>query len=228
MPSQLEMFKRACYAFPKVKIWWQKLAWPDPENSAVLLTKILEDICSCVLSYSNLIREKVKLIFHQHENSTRVFITEHVRTFIWELNWWRLTQNLYVVLLYYILQFLYLIIRSGCDFPLLPQICIGLNNIERVRTEMVNLPTQFGFHELLQKIRTSDNGGSAAAQLEATVERLIINAADNMEAKVNEFIDAMLDKVSWTASLAVGRIPHQLDLNSCSHSLHPILVCKCT
>lgn len=61
---------------------------------------------------------------------------------------------------------------------------------------MVKLPTQFGFQDLLQKIRATDNGDSAAAQLEATVDRLISNAAENMEAKVNEFIDTVLDKVS--------------------------------
>ncbi|KAG0727778.1 Protein unc-13 4B [Chionoecetes opilio] len=153
--------------FIDVKIWWQKLAWPDPENSAVVLTKILEDICSSVLTYSNLIREKVEHIFHQHENSTRVFITQQART-------------------------------------LFREICIGLNNIERVRTELVNLPTQFGFHELLQKIRESDNGDAAAAQLEPTVDRLIANATENMEAKVTEFIDTVVEKMQPTLERAVN------------------------
>lgn len=63
--------------------------------------------------------------------------------------------------------------------------------------EMVNLPTQFGFQELLQKIRAAGSGDSAAAQLEATVDRLINNAVENMEAKVNEFIDTVMEKVSW-------------------------------
>lgn len=67
---------------------------------------------------------------------------------------------------------------------------------------MVKLPTQFGFNELLQKIRESDSGGeSAASQLDATVDRLIVNAAENTEAKVNEFIDTMLEKVSRMTSL---------------------------
>lgn len=61
-----------------MKIWWQKLSWPDPENGAVVLTKILEDVCSCVITYSNLIREKVQQIFHAQENVTRAFITEQV------------------------------------------------------------------------------------------------------------------------------------------------------
>lgn len=81
------------------------------------------------------------------------------------------------------------------DVGFSPQICVGLNNIERVRTEMVNLPTQFGFQDLLQKIRAAGNGDSAAAQLEATVDRLIVNAAENMEQKVTEFIDTVLEKV---------------------------------
>lgn len=62
---------------------------------------------------------------------------------------------------------------------------------------MVKLTTQFGFNELLQKIRESDSGGeSAADQLNATVDRLIANAAENTEAKLNEFINTVLDKVS--------------------------------
>lgn len=146
--------------FNDVKIWWQKLAWPDPEQNAVWLTKILEDICSCVIIYSNLIREKVECIFHQHEKLMRVFITE--------------------------------------------QICVGLNNIERVRTEMVNLPTQFGFQELLQKIRASGSGDSAASQLEATVDRVIVNEAENMEAKVYEFIDTVLEKMRPTLERGVN------------------------
>ncbi|XP_050706717.1 protein unc-13 homolog 4B-like isoform X3 [Eriocheir sinensis] len=146
--------------FNEVKIWWQKLAWPDPENSAVVLTKILEDICSCVISYSNLIQAKVEGIFKEQENITRVFITE--------------------------------------------QICVGLNNIERVRMEMVNLPTQFGFQELLLKIRAVGSGDSAAAQLEATVDRLIVNAVENMEGKVNEFINTVLEKMKPTLERAVN------------------------
>lgn len=76
-----------------------------------------------------------------------------------------------------------------------------MNNIERVRMEMVNLPTQFGFQELLQKIRAAGSGDSAADQLKDTVDRLIVNAVENMEGKVNEFIDTVLEKVRWPTSL---------------------------
>lgn len=67
--------------------------------------------------------------------------------------------------------------------------------------EMVNLPTQFGFQELLQKIRAAGSGDSAADQLKDTVDRLIVNAVENMEGKVNEFIDTVLEKVRCVTSL---------------------------
>lgn len=60
---------------------------------------------------------------------------------------------------------------------------------------MVNMPTQFGFQDLFQKIRAAGKGDSAAAQLDATVNRIILNAADDMETKVDEFIGTVMEKV---------------------------------
>ncbi|KAK4314913.1 hypothetical protein Pmani_013827 [Petrolisthes manimaculis] len=147
--------------FLDVKNWWVKLAWPDPENSAVLLTKILEDVCSCGTQYSDLVREKVQLKFHQ-ENSSRVFITK--------------------------------------------QICVGLNSIERVREELTKLPEHFEFERLLEEVRQGESGSGAVAarQLEATVERLIFSAAENMESKVNEFVETVIGKMQITLENAVN------------------------
>nr|XP_045609144.1 uncharacterized protein LOC123764950 isoform X2 [Procambarus clarkii] len=146
--------------FHDVKIWWLKLAWPDPENSAVLLAKILEDICSCGTTYSDLLRNKVDTMLFRQDNSSRVFFTS--------------------------------------------QICVGLNNIERVRQELTGLPGHFGFDAQLEEIRSSGSGNGAAAQLEATVERLIFSAAENMEAKVNEFIETVIDKMRPTLEKAAN------------------------
>lgn len=70
----------------QVKIWWLKLAWPDPENSTVLLAKILEDVCSCATNYSDLLRDKVDSMFWQTENSDQLFITERVSLILYFSN----------------------------------------------------------------------------------------------------------------------------------------------
>ncbi|XP_042236153.1 uncharacterized protein LOC121875623 isoform X2 [Homarus americanus] len=147
--------------FHDVKIWWLKLAWPDPENSAVLLAKILEDICSCGTYYSDLLRDKVDRMFCRQDNSSSVFITR--------------------------------------------QICVGLNNIERVRRELTGLPGHFGFDVLLEDVRVTGSGIGAATQLESTVERLIYNAADNMENKVNEFIETVIENIRPTLRRTVNQ-----------------------
>ncbi|XP_071540084.1 uncharacterized protein [Panulirus ornatus] len=146
--------------FHDIKIWWLKLAWPDPENTAVLLAKILEDICSCGTTYSDLLTDKVDSMFRRQENSNRVFITK--------------------------------------------QICVGLNNIERVRRELTRLPAHFGFDDLLLEIKNSGSGNGAASQLESTVKRLIFSAAENMEAKVNAFIETVIEKMRPTLDNAVN------------------------
>ncbi|KAK8747187.1 hypothetical protein OTU49_016671, partial [Cherax quadricarinatus] len=146
--------------FHGVKVWWLKLAWPDPENSALLLAKMLEDICSCGITYSDLLRNKVDSMYCRQDNSSRIFIT--------------------------------------------PQICIGLNNIERVRRELTGLPSHFGFDSLLEDIKNTGSGNGAAAQLESTVERLIFNAAENMETKVNEFIETVIERMRPTLDKAVN------------------------
>ncbi|XP_069984908.1 uncharacterized protein [Penaeus vannamei] len=145
--------------FHDVKIWWLKLAWPDPENSAVLLAKILEDVCCCATTYSDLLRDKVDSMFWQTENSDQLFITE--------------------------------------------RICVGLNNIERVRRELTGLPSHFGFEALLEDVRSAGSGSAAASQLKETVERLISSATENMEGKVNEFIEAVMEKMKPTLEKAV-------------------------
>ncbi|XP_042873694.1 uncharacterized protein LOC122254194 [Penaeus japonicus] len=145
--------------FHDVKIWWLKLAWPDPENSTVLLAKILEDVCSCATNYSDLLRDKVDSMFWQTENSDQLFITE--------------------------------------------RICVGLNNIERVRRELTGLPSHFGFEALLEDVRSIGSGSAAALQLKDTVERLISSATENMEGKVNEFIEAVMEKMKPTLEKAV-------------------------
>lgn len=76
-----------------------------------------------------------------------------------------------------------------------PQICVGLNNIERVRRELTGLPSHFGFEALLEDVRSAGSGSAAASQLKETVERLISSATENMEGKVNEFIEAVMEKV---------------------------------
>lgn len=73
---------------------------------------------------------------------------------------------------------------------------MGLNNIERVRRELTGLPAHFGFDALLDEIKNSGSGDGAASQLGSTVERLIFSAAENMEAKVNAFIETVIEKVS--------------------------------
>lgn len=73
---------------------------------------------------------------------------------------------------------------------------MGLNNIERVRRELMDLPDHFGFADVLEDVKVSGSGNEAANQLKATVERLIFNAAENMEGKVNEFIETVIDRVS--------------------------------
>ncbi|XP_068248829.1 protein unc-13 homolog 4B-like [Palaemon carinicauda] len=145
--------------FHDVKIWWLKLMWPDPEHSAVLLARILEDICSCATTYSDLLRAKVDKMFQGQANTDRIFITK--------------------------------------------QICVGLNNIERVRRELTGLPGHFGFDATLDEIRKSINGEGSASQLEATVERLIVSATENMEAKVNEFIEAVIYRFKPTLDRAL-------------------------
>ncbi|KAK7085594.1 hypothetical protein SK128_023661, partial [Halocaridina rubra] len=145
--------------FHDVKIWWLKLSWPDPEHSAVLLAKILEDVCSCGTNYCDLLREKVDTMFHRQTNTSRVYITQ--------------------------------------------QICIGLNNIERIRRELTGLPGHFGFDTTLEKIRRSGSP-DAASQLEATVERLIMSATENMETKVNEFIETVIHKMKPSLERALN------------------------
>lgn len=59
------------------------------------------------------------------------------------------------------------------------------------------MPVHFGFEKLLEEVRQCESGSGAVAarQLEATVERLIFSAAENMESKVNEFVETVIDKV---------------------------------
>ena len=85
------------------------------------------------------------------------------------------------------------------------QICVGLNNIERVRSELVRLPALFHVDDLLYNISTRGYGGDeASGQIKATVEKLISSATENMEAKVVEFTETVVNKVSnLTCSLLV-------------------------
>lgn len=59
------------------------------------------------------------------------------------------------------------------------------------------MPVHFGFEKLLEEVRQGESGSGvvAARQLETTVERLIFSAAENMESKVNEFVETVIDKV---------------------------------
>ncbi|XP_076028959.1 uncharacterized protein LOC143017862 isoform X3 [Oratosquilla oratoria] len=159
--------------FHDVKIWWQKLDWPDLENRGILLTKILEDVCSCGTIYSDLLIFKVHSLFRTQADSDRISITkQHAK---------KKREKIYVS----------------------RQICTGLNNIERVRNELTCLPSHFGQEDLLERLRQLPNGEVAAGQHEATVNALIVHAAENMEAKVVEFIETVISKLRLTLEKAV-------------------------
>ncbi|KAF2354555.1 C2 domain [Trinorchestia longiramus] len=143
----------------QVRNWWLELAWPDPQNSGVLLGKILEDLCSSATYYCDLLRHKVDSIYGAQQSEGKVFITK--------------------------------------------QICIGLNNIERVKDEVAKLPDYFRVSDLLDTIakgspesQNKDGDLAAAEQFKGTFQRLISSSLDNMETKVTEFVDAVVDKVS--------------------------------
>ncbi|XP_018028039.2 protein unc-13 homolog 4B [Hyalella azteca] len=149
----------AVTVFLGVRNWWLELAWPDPQNSGVLLGKILEDLCCCATYYCDLLRHKVDSIYVAQQGEGKVFITK--------------------------------------------QICIGLNNIERVRDEVAKLPEVFRVSDLLETISkgtpdstNSEANRAAAEQFKGTFQRLISSAMENMETKLTEFVDSVVDKVS--------------------------------
>lgn len=80
------------------------------------------------------------------------------------------------------------------SFP--PQICTGLNNIERVRDELTRLPEVFGVRTLIEKVRSSQTGGEdASTRFSNTVKSLVEHSSEDMEGKVVEFIEAVIEKV---------------------------------
>ncbi|CAL4066916.1 unnamed protein product, partial [Meganyctiphanes norvegica] len=144
--------------FHDVKNWWAKLDWPDAENSGMLLSKILDDICSCSTNYSDLLQDKVDTMF-QRQGSSQLNISQ--------------------------------------------EICVGLNNIEKVRRELTSLPELFGLEIVVEKIRIKTGEDNASNQLEATVHRIIQSSAENMEAKIQEFMELVLEKITPTLERAV-------------------------
>jgi hypothetical protein len=90
------------------------------------------------------------------------------------------------------------------------QICIGLNNIERVREEVAKLPEVFRVSDLLETISkgtpdstNSEANRAAAEQFKGTFQRLISSAMENMETKLTEFVDSVVDKVSVECELKI-------------------------
>lgn len=45
--------------FYQIKVFWQQLAWPDPEGSYSFVAKIIDDICRCSVYYSDKMGFKV-------------------------------------------------------------------------------------------------------------------------------------------------------------------------
>lgn len=39
--------------FYQIKVFWQQLAWPDPEGSYSFVAKIVDDICRCSVYYAD-------------------------------------------------------------------------------------------------------------------------------------------------------------------------------
>lgn len=46
--------------FYQIKYFWEQLAWPDVEGSYSFVAKIIDDICKCLLYYSDKMGHKVK------------------------------------------------------------------------------------------------------------------------------------------------------------------------
>ncbi|KAB7501124.1 Protein unc-13-like protein D, partial [Armadillidium nasatum] len=66
--------------FTDIQIWWQKLEWPDPENSMILMARILEDICSHGMKYSDLLKQKVEAMFSIQTHSDQLIISKQICT----------------------------------------------------------------------------------------------------------------------------------------------------
>ncbi|XP_062298549.1 protein unc-13 homolog D [Scomber scombrus] len=77
---------------------WEQLSWPDPEEAFMLMVKITEDVCKIVVTYCNILKERVRVLSENSDPGSAINMLcvvvndlEHLRTVLnrlpTQLNW---------------------------------------------------------------------------------------------------------------------------------------------
>lgn len=73
-----------------------------------------------------------------------------------------------------------------------------MNNIERIRDELTRMPEKFNVRSLIGTVKNSQTGGEEASErFKTNINTLIEISSENMETKVTEFIEAVIEKVNF-------------------------------